>query len=389
MTPERVYLDYNASAPLLAVARDAQVMALEAGNPSSVHAEGRAARRIVEQARADVAALVGADPANVIFTSGATEAAATLVTGSWRMGRSPLRVGRLYTSASDHPCILRGGSISPEARTVIAVDRDGVVDLGALDAALAAHDRSAHGPALVAIHAANNETGVIQPIAEIAAIAKAAGGISVFDAVQSTGKVPVDLSNISADFLILSSHKIGGPKGVGAIVAAGGVLMPEPLVSGGGQERGHRAGTENVAGIAGFGAAAREALATLGQSGHLVVLRDRIEAAILEVAPDATIYGRGARERLPNTVFFSVPGVKTETAQIGFDLAGIALSAGSACFSGKVGASHVLTAMGFGDQHGALRVSIGRGTTPAHVERFAEVLRQVVERAAKAERRVA
>ena len=255
MAAARAYLDYNASAPLVAEARAAIVAALDAANPSSVHAEGRASRRLVEDARRDVARLVGARPEHVVFTSGATEAASTLLGPDWQMGRGAIRMSHLYVSAADHPCILNGGHFAAAQMTRIGVDRNGIADLEALSAALAAHDKAAGLP-LVAIHAANNETGVVQPVARIAEIVKAAGGVLVIDAVQAAGRIPLDMSVPYADYLILSSHKIGGPKGVGAIVAASDLMMPRPLINGGGQEKGHRAGTENVAGIAGFGAAA-------------------------------------------------------------------------------------------------------------------------------------
>lgn len=384
MAEPRAYLDYNASAPLLPAAREAVVAALDAANPSSVHAEGRAARRLVENARRDVAALVNAKPDHVVFTSGATEAAVTLLSPDWRMGRAALRMARLYVSEADHPCVLNGGRFAAEKITRIGVTADGIVDLDALASALASHDKD-DGLPLVAIHAANNETGVIQPIAEIAAITKAAGGVLIVDAVQAAGRIPLDMSAPYADYLILSSHKIGGPKGVGAIVAASDLMMPMPLVSGGGQEKGHRGGTENLAAIAGFGAAAREALAGLADIEAVRQRRDAIEAIVAELVPDAEIFGKRA-ERLANTTFFAIPGAKAETVQIAFDLAGVALSAGSACSSGKVGPSHVLKAMGLGDEGGALRVSIGAATTAEDVDRFRKALAGIAARRAARER---
>lgn len=380
MAATRAYLDYNASAPLLAEARAAMVVALDAANPSSVHTEGRAARRLVEDARRDVARLVGAKSEHVVFTSGATEAASTLLTPDWQMGRGAIRMSHLYVSAADHPCVLNGGRFAAAQVTRIGVDRDGIADLEALAAALAAHDK-APGLPLVAIHAANNETGVVQPIERIAEIVKAAGGVLVVDAVQAAGRIPLDMSAPYADYLILSSHKIGGPKGVGAIVAASDLMMPRPLVNGGGQEKGHRAGTENVAGIAGFGAAARASLAGLDDMNAIARRRDEVEAIVKELAPDAEIFGNGA-QRLANTTFFAIPGVKAETAQIAFDLAGVALSAGSACSSGKVGPSHVLKAMGHGDSLGALRVSIGGATGAEEIEAFRAALAGIVARRA-------
>ncbi|MDN2579209.1 cysteine desulfurase family protein [Aquibium sp. ELW1220] len=388
MAADRAYLDHNASAPLLEAARAAMLAALESdGNPSSVHAEGRAARRLVETARRQVAALVGGKADDVVFTSGATEAAATLLTPGWRMGRGPLSVSRLFVTAAEHPCILCGGRFPADSVTVLPVDRNGLVDLTALEAALSAHDPDA-GMAMLAIHAANNETGVIQPMAQIGRIARAARALVVVDAVQAAGRIPLDISDGSADFLILSSHKIGGPKGAGAIVGASDLLMPLALVPGGGQEKGHRSGTENVAAIAGFGAAAGEALAGLADMAAVQVVRDRIEAEVRATAPDATIFGEGA-PRLPNTTFFDLPGVKAETAQIAFDLAGVALSAGSACSSGRVGPSQVLKAMGHGDQASALRVSIGRSTGDREVSMFTQALRALVSRQARAATRAA
>jgi cysteine desulfurase len=379
MAIPRAYLDHNASAPLRPAARAAMLAAMDASaNPSSVHAEGRAARRIVEQARAAVAALAGASADHVVFTSGATEAASLLLTPDWRMGRAPLAVSRLYVAASDHPCILGGGRFGPGQVERIPVDGEGVMDVEALAAALAQHDRGAGLP-MVATHVANNESGVIQPCAAIAAATKAAGGVLVLDAVQAAGRIPLDIAELSADFLILSSHKIGGPQGAGAIVGAADLMMPQPLVRGGGQERGHRAGTENLPAIAGFGAAARAAHEGRDSMGSVASLRDAIEAAILDLEPHAEFFGRSAA-RLPNTSFFALPGLKAETAQIAFDLSGVALSAGSACSSGKVGPSHVLKAMGKGGDASGLRVSIGPETGEADVALFRAALAQILAR---------
>ncbi|TGQ48007.1 MULTISPECIES: cysteine desulfurase family protein [unclassified Mesorhizobium] len=385
MAGPRAYLDYNASAPLLAAARAAMVAALDVGaNPSSVHAEGRAARRLIEEARRDMAALVNSKPEHVVFTSGATEAASTLLTPDWQMGRGSVRISRLYVSEADHPCLLNGGRFPAALVTRIGVDASGIADLDALAAALAAHDK-ADGLPLVAIHAANNETGVIQPVERIAEIVKAAGGILVVDAVQAAGRVLLDMSAGYADYLILSSHKIGGPKGVGAIVAAADLMMPNPLINGGGQEKGHRSGTENLAGISGFGAAAQEALIGLKTIDAVRQRRDEVEAIVKTLVPDAEIFGTGA-QRLANTTFFAIPGVKAETAQIAFDLAGVALSAGSACSSGKVGPSHVLKAMGHSDSLGALRVSIGHATSTADIELFRSALAAIAARRASREK---
>lgn len=379
MTGRRFYLDWNASAPLLPEARAAMVAALDlTANPSSVHAEGRQARRLVEEARRDVAALCNAKPDHVVFTSGASEAVALVLTPDWRMGRATLTYSKLYISTTDHAIVAGGGRFAKGDVIELPVDGNGVLDLAALKTALAGHDRSVGLP-LVAVHLANNETGVIQPAAEIAAIVHEAGGVLVLDAVQAGGRISLDIAELSADFLILSAHKIGGPKGAGALVGRSDVLMPAPIATGGGQERGHRAGTENCAALAGFGAAARTALAMLPQAFDLRDKRGRIEDAIRLRVPEAVIFGEKT-ERLPNTVFFGVPGVKAETAQIAFDLAGIAVSSGSACSSGKVGASRVLKAMGHGDEISGIRVSIGHSTGEDEIAAFAEALDRFMSR---------
>lgn len=381
---QRTYLDWNATAPLGEAARAAMLAALGADNPSSVHADGRLARALVDQARREVAALCHAKAEHVVFTSGASEAAATLLTPRWRLGRAPLAFSRLFVTASDHPCVLSGGRFASENVTRIGVDADGVLDLEALRGALAEHDK-ASGLPLVATHLANNETGVIQPVAEIVAIVHEAGGRLVVDAAQAPGRFSIDISTLNADFLILSAHKMGGPKGTGAIVGVSDLLMPEPLISGGGQEKGHRAGTENVAAIAGFGAAATLALADLGRIADMRALHGRFEAEILRIVPDAIIHGRKV-ERLANTVYFAIPGMKAETAQIAFDLAGVSVSAGSACSSGKVGRSAVLEAMGADADLGAVRVSFGHETGERELAAFVSALEKIAARRTKSTR---
>ncbi|RFC64866.1 MULTISPECIES: cysteine desulfurase family protein [Mesorhizobium] len=379
MNGRRAYLDHNASAPLLDAARAAMVAAMDlTGNPSSVHGEGRKVRQSIESARRDVAALVNTKPEHIVFTSGATEAAMTVLTPDWQMGRSPVRMSHLYVCATDHPCILNGGRFTAAQVGRIGVDGQGIVDLAALQNALAEHNRD-EGLPLVAIHAVNNETGVVQPVNEIAAVVRQAGGVLVLDAAQAGGRIVLDLASGIADYILLSAHKMGGPKGIGAIAAASDLMMPKPLVTGGGQEKGHRAGTENPVAIAGFGAAAVAAARALSEIGRIGEMRDEIEARILEICPDAVIYSAGV-QRVSNTTFFSVPGVKAETAQIAFDLAGVSVSAGSACSSGKVGSSHVLKAMGYGDENGALRVSIGAATTKEDIEDFTRALSGLIAR---------
>nr|WP_234186186.1 cysteine desulfurase family protein [Shinella sp. NM-101] len=376
----RTYLDWNATAPLLPAAREAVVAALDmVGNPSSVHGEGRALRMLVEAARRDVAALVNAAPAHVIFTSGASEAANLVLTPGYRMGRTPLAIGHLYVSEIEHPALREGGRFQREAVTSVPVTRAGVVDLDALDALLQGHDKAAGLP-MVAIMLANNETGIVQPVKAAAEIVRRHGGLLVVDAVQAVGRMPVDMEALDADFLVISSHKLGGPKGAGALVSRGEVLIPAPLIRGGGQEKGHRSGTENPAALAGFAAAARAAATDMAaRNAGIAALRDALEAGMRAVTNDIVIHG-GEVERVANTSFFSLPGLKSETGQIAFDLEGIALSAGSACSSGKVGQSHVLTAMGFDATLGGLRVSLGPGSVQADVDRFLAAFSRIASR---------
>lgn len=380
MAVERIYLDWNATAPLMGTAREAMLESLAMpGNPSSVHAEGRAARAFVEKARREVAGLVGAEPAHVTFTSSATEAANHVLSPAYRMGKSRVSLGRLYVSAIEHPAVRAGGRFAADKVTELPVTPAGILDLEALAAHLAARD-AADGLPLVAVMLVNNETGIIQPIQAISAIVKKFGGLLVVDAVQAAGRIPLSVAGLGADFLILSAHKLGGPKGVGALVSRGETLMPEPLVRGGGQEKGHRAGTENLAAIAGFGAAAREMASDLTErNARLTALRDRAEEAMVSAAPDTVIYGR-SEARVCNTSFFHLPGLKAETGQIAFDLEGVALSAGAACSSGKVGASHVLTAMGEDAATGALRLSIGPATTESDIDRFVAAFAKIAAR---------
>ena len=369
MDSTRAYMDWNATAPLLHEAREVFLrVSLMDGNPSSVHREGRAIRAEIEAARRKVAAALGAKPPEVVFTSGATEAANLVLTPDFRMGRAPLKIGRLYVSAIEHKAVFEGGRFAKADIEIIPVRSSGVVDLIELEAMLAAHD-SASGLPMVALMLANNETGVIQPVTDAARLAHAAGGILVVDAVQAFGRIPLDIQALDADFLIVSSHKIGGPKGAGALVSRGEAMMPVALIHGGGQEKGHRSGTENAAAIAGFGAAAEIAIAGLEErSGKVQSMRDTLERDMRAIAPELVIHGGGS-ERLPNTTFFSLDGLKSETGQIAFDIEGVALSAGSACSSGKVGESHVLNAMGLDPRMGALRISIGSSTLARDIER--------------------
>lgn len=375
---QRIYLDHNATSPLRPEVAEVVVRALQLpGNASSVHAEGRAARAEIEAAREKVARLVGARAKNVVFTSGGTEAANLVLSpGFRRLGQSG--AARLLAGAVEHPCILNGHRFPAEAIETIPVDERGVLDVAWLEARLHALTDER---VLASIQLANNETGVVQPVAAVARLVHEQGGLVHSDAVQAAGKIPVDITELGADVLTLSAHKIGGPKGVGAMVLASDQFeIAEKLIRGGGQEKGFRAGTENVAAIAGFGAAAELALAGLErEAGRLRELRDEAEARIRRIAPDAMVVASGA-ERLPNTLAFAIPGLKAETALIAFDLAGVALSSGSACSSGKVKRSHVLDAMGVEPTlaEGVLRVSLGWTTTKEDVIRFAEACERVV-----------
>ena len=369
---ERAYLDWNATAPLRPQAREAWQDGLAVvGNPSSVHAEGRAARRLIEQAREDVAHLVGARPADVIFTASGTEANMLALSPAIETGGEKRPRDRLLISAIEHASVRAGGRFPREAIEAIPVDADGRVDLAALAEAMSRALSRASRP-LVSIMLANNETGVVQPVADAAAIVHAAKGLLHVDAVQAAGRVPCDVDSLGADLLTLSGHKIGGPKGTGALVRANeGIHFADPLIRGGGQERGLRAGTENVAGIAAFGAAAAAARRQMAEeAAHMLALRDRLEAGLKAISPPAVIFGAAA-DRLPNTTLFAAPGMKAETAVIAFDLEGVALSSGAACSSGKVQPSHVLAAMGVSAAlRGAVRVSLGWTTTQADVEMF-------------------
>ena len=371
MTKARIYLDWNATAPLRPEARAAMAAAWDQfGNPSSIHEEGRAARRLVEDARAAVAAIVGADPANVVFTSGGTEANA-LALSPWFGGLPAFT--RLITSAIEHPSVLAGGRFAAEQVSRIAVNGAGTVDLDDLKRQLGDGP-----PALVSVMLANNETGALQPIPEVAALVHAAGSLLHVDAVQGLARRPFTINELNADLVTVSGHKIGGPKGVGALVARRGATMPVALIRGGGQERGRRAGTENVPGIVGFGAAVAAAMATAAvEIPHMLRLRRLLEDG-LKSGSDVVVFSDGT-ERLPNTTLFGLRGMRAETAVIGFDLAGVAVSSGAACSSGKVSASHVLAAMGVPGAlaEGAIRLSLGPSTTESEIHGALEAWRKL------------
>ena len=371
---QRSYLDYNATAPLRPEVREAMTEALAVyGNPSSVHAEGRASRALIEEARAKVAALVAARPEDVIFTSGGTEANALA------LAAQPGGAWHCYMSSVEHPSVLAGGRFYPETTTRISVTRDGLINLEILASELKKHHLGGWRP-FVSLMAANNETGAIQPVAEASEIVHSAGGLIHTDAVQAAGRIKLDIGALGVDMLSLSAHKIGGPKGVGALVLGNGAAV-EALIKGGGQERRRRAGTENVAGIVGFGVAAELARADLGKAREIARLRDALEKETLAIAPDALVLSAKV-ERLPNTSCIAVPGVKAETLVIGLDLAGVAVSSGAACSSGKVEASHVLSAMGVPEEvaQGAIRVSLGFVTRRDDIENFLKAFAELIGR---------
>ncbi|UWU72493.1 cysteine desulfurase family protein [Bradyrhizobium sp. NC92] len=371
--PNRVYLDWNATTPLRAEARAAMVAAFDlVGNPSSVHAEGREARRLVEEARATLAAAVGAQPRNVVFSSAGTEANALALSPGLR-GPSGGPVARLLVSAVEHASVLAGGRFPADKIGLIQVTRSGVVDLDQLKRQL-----KDGPPALVSVMAANNETGAVQPVTEAASIVHEAGGLLHVDAIQALSKIPFDINSVGADLATFSAHKIGGPKGVGALALTEGISGLEPVLRGGGQELNRRAGTENIAGIAGFGAAVKAALQALPEDvKRMASLRDRLENGLRDV-PGTTVFATEVA-RLPNTALFTAPGLKAETAVIGFDLEGIAVSSGSACSSGKVQPSHVLSAMGYDPAvaQGAVRLSLGWSTEPEDINRALEAWRKL------------
>lgn len=376
MATARVYLDWNATAPLRAEARVAMTETFDiVGNPSSVHNEGRAARKIVESARDQVAALVGAKPANVTFTSGGTEANVLALTPAIVDGQDRRRRERLLVSAVEHPSVSAGGRFGPPEK--LKVTRSGTPDLSALAAWLATAKANNAGM-LFSVMLANNETGVVMPIRDIADLVHEAGGHLHVDAVQAAGKTPVDIVALGADFISISAHKFGGPKGVGALIKSRDALhIFDPLIPGGGQERGTRGGTENLIGIAGMGAAAKAALAALPDMANVADMRDDLERELRSIALNTAVFGVDGFDgpqppRLPNTTLFAVPGVKSETSIMALDLAGVAVSAGSACSSGKVAASPVLAAMDVPNELAqcAIRISLGPTTTRAELDLF-------------------
>ena len=370
---ERAYLDHNASSPLRPEAMEAIITALAgAGNGSSVHREGRQARALIEAAREEVAALAGVTPGQIVFTSGGTEANAMALSPAWLGGAR----GKLFVSAVEHPSVLKGGQFAEAEIERLPVDRDGIVEFEDAEERL----RAWEGPFMVSLMLANNETGTIQPVEALAGVVHALGGVLHCDAVQAAGKLSLEAVARSADLISISAHKFGGPKGAGALVLANGALgFARPLLSGGGQERGYRAGTENVAAIAGFGVAA--AVARREQPDYALrvgALREALETELVRIAPDAVIFSRQA-ERIANTTCFAVAGMSAETLLMAFDLDGVALSAGSACSSGKVERSHVLAAMGIAPEltGAAVRVSLGWNSETRDAQQFAAAWQRI------------
>ena len=374
LTNHRSYLDHNATTPLHPVARTAMVEAFDvAGNPSSVHAEGRAARAVLDEARRSIADLTGGSVEDVFFTSGGTEALNIVLTPAVRSQERTF--SRLLVGAGEHPAVINGHRFGAAAETVPLL-ANGRLDLEALERQIAGE------PVMLAIQAANNETGVVQPVREAADLVHAFDGFVVCDGVQAAGKIACDINAFGADALALSAHKFGGPKGVGALCFAGGRHhLREGVVRGGGQERGLRAGTENIVGIAGLGAACKPAdVRQRVDRMRLAAWRDAVEAFVLAEAPHAIVFGKGA-DRLPNTACFAVPGYDAQVLLMNLDLNGIAVSAGSACTAGKVKPSHVLAAMGVDADLAsrALRVSLGWTTTDRDVEAFAQAFARAVK----------
>ncbi|MBK18137.1 MAG: cysteine desulfurase [Rhodospirillaceae bacterium] len=364
MSP-RSYLDFNATAPTRSEVIDAVTKAMqEGGNASSVHADGRAARARVERARQQVAALVGADPAGVIFTGSGTEANNQALRAT--------KCERLIVSAIEHESVLQ----ARDDAVICPVTPDGLVDLEALQALLAENSSST----VVSIMLANNETGIIQPVVEAVQIAHDAGAFFHCDAVQAAGKIPVDMMALGVDSLALSAHKIGGPQGIGVLICRDPSLMAR-FVHGGGQESGLRAGTENVPGIVGYGVAAECALVGLDNFGGLANLRDDLELRIQELEPNVQIIGKNL-DRLPNTSKILTKGLTSEVQVMGLDLDGVSISAGSACSAGRVEMPYVLAAMGVPEELGlcAVRVSLGWTTTGEDVDRYIEAWQKLYDR---------
>lgn len=374
MSRNRIYLDYNASAPVRPEARAAFAQRLDSpGNASSVHEEGRGARRAIEAARDAVGGALGLSSKSVTFVSGGTEANVTALNPIWKIDEQDVVFKGVFVSAIEHPSVLAGGRFLPEQIEILPVGSHGQVDLDALARRLS----ECESPVLISVMAANNETGIVQPIKAISELVHAHGGYVHTDAVQAFGKMPMNAEDLGADVVTVSAHKIGGLQGAGAIATRDNVSVPA-LVKGGGQEGYRRAGTENVAAIDAFGATISKLDGFEAEWAEIRRLRDHFEAELNRIAPYCVVFGQDV-ERLGNTSCFAIPGVRAETAMINFDLSGIAVSSGSACSSGKVSASHVLKAMGVEDAiaTGAIRASFGWATTRDDISSFLQAVRAV------------
>ena len=372
-----IYADYNATAPVRPEAKEAMLAALEVGaNPSSVHGPGRAARKLLEHARSQVALAIGARAQDLVFTSGGTEANALALNGIVAQldGKCTLLV-----SAIEHEAVAKNAGYAGVPVETAYVTKDGIIDLDGLRDRLNKWDVTKDGMPVLALMMANNETGVIQPVAEAAAMVREAGGLTHCDAVQGLGKIMVNVGLLGVDYLALSAHKIGGPQGVGALWMRAGAPL-KPVLFGGGQERSLRSGTENLSGIAGFGAATEAAIRDMPKLQALAAHRDAMEAKLIAEA-NGTVFGTGG-ERLAQTSNFAIPGFRAETQVMAMDLGGVAVSSGSACSSGKVKRSLVLAAMGASDDlaESAIRVSFGWESRPEDLDAVAEAWLQAARR---------
>ncbi|MCF6199672.1 MAG: cysteine desulfurase [Hyphomicrobiaceae bacterium] len=386
----RIYLDHNATSPLRKRVREAMIGAMDlAGNASAVYKEGRAARSVVERSREKIAALIGANPNEVLFTSGGTEANLTALSpGLVAPNPAERRQALCFVSDVEHPSVRKGGRYALEQVRTIPVNSSGVVDLEAFIDLLDAHDIGAatsqqdQVPFMVSVMLANNETGAIQPVTEIAGIVLERGGLMHCDAVQALGRMPFDMASLGADLVTIAAHKIGGPKGVGALIGPGiDRVLNDPLMTGGGQEMRRRAGTENIVSIAGFATAAEISCEELAEREMVRFLRDRAESRLKAQHPDLVLFAKDT-DRLENTSFMAIPGVLAEKLIIALDLDGIAISSGSACSSGKVTRSPVLAAMGVNDELArcAFRISFGPQNWLNDVDRLVGSIKKAVER---------
>lgn len=363
---KRIYLDYNATCPIFpeAIKAAADAMA-HTGNASSIHADGRAARKIVEDSREQVAKLAGVRAAQIIFNSGATEGNNTILSG--------FAEKLVLLSPVEHPSVLEA---TPTTTEFLPLKSDGTIDLDKFEVVM-----ETSAPALVCVQLVNSETGIIQPVADIARIAKAKGALVLCDAVQAAGRIAIDFKSLGADYLTLSAHKFGGPQGIGALVFREGLQMPK-FMRGGGQEKRQRAGTENVAAIAGFAAASARALENLdAYQTRCKGFQAKLESALKAAVNDLVIVGENA-PRVANTTDVILPGASAETQLMAMDLEGVAVSSGSACSSGTFKPSHVLASMGYNadEAKSALRFSTGWATTDADIDDAIQAYKKIIQR---------